>query len=286
MTWRLLLWVFVVFMPSLSWAETSLWRVSKGQQQLLIGGTVHLLSQSDYPLPDEFEQAIREIDTLVLETNMDAFATPQNQANLLHSLQYQDGSTLKQHIKPKTYRALVRYCKLSHLDIATLQNMKPSLVVLTLTVAQLQRLQMADVGVDTLFHQKAKAQGKKITGLESAATQMTALDSLGTGQEDEVILSTIKELNTTKDYIDDLKQAWRKGNLATIEKIGLSAMQADSPELNRQLLTERNQQWLPKITAMLSSPERELILVGVLHLVGKDGLLALLQRQGYLVERY
>lgn len=281
-----MLGLVILLAPSLSWADTSLWRVSKGQQQLLIGGTVHLLGKSDHPLPDEFEQALREIDTLILETDMETFTKPESQTKLLKNLLYQDGTTLKQNIKPKTYHALARYCKSANLPIDAFQKMKPALVVLTLTVTQLQRLEMADAGVDTFFHRKAKAQGKRIVGLESAETQMTALESLGLGQEDQMILSAIKELKDTKNYINDLKQAWRKGDEASIEKIGLTAIQFDFPDLNRRLLTARNQQWLPKILAMLATPERELILVGVLHLVGKNGVLEQLKKQGYVVERY
>lgn len=67
-----------LLLPQLAYAETSLWRVSKGNNQIYIGGTVHLLGKSDYPLPDEFEQAFREIDLLVLEADLDAFQNLKN----------------------------------------------------------------------------------------------------------------------------------------------------------------------------------------------------------------
>ena len=40
-----------------AFADSPVWRVTKGDHVLFIGGTVHLLTQADYPLPDAFEQA-------------------------------------------------------------------------------------------------------------------------------------------------------------------------------------------------------------------------------------
>lgn len=51
--------------PLCTFAETSLWRVSKGESELFIGGTIHLLGASDYPLPKEFEAAYKKADMLV-----------------------------------------------------------------------------------------------------------------------------------------------------------------------------------------------------------------------------
>ena len=275
-----------LLLPCLACAETSLWRVSKGKNQLYIGGTVHLLGKSDYPLPDEYEQAFREIDLLVLEADLDALSRPKAQAQLVQSLMYTDGTTLKSAIKPKTYRALAHYCKSAGLSIKSMQAMKPSMVVLTLTMAELKRLGLAGAGVDHKFLDKAKTAGKKITGLESAETQINALGKMGKGHEDELILSTIKEIKQTPKFMDEMKTAWRFGNLVDLEKVGIKTIRAEFPELNQRLLTNRNTAWLPKIKAMLATPGRELILVGVLHLAGNDGVLAQLKKQGYFVEQY
>lgn len=275
-----------LFLPCFSYAETSLWRVSKGKNQLYIGGTMHLLSKSDYPLPDEFEQAFREIDLLVLEADLDALSKPKAQAQLAQSLMYTDGTTLKSKIKNKTFNALARYCKTADLSMAVMQKMKPSMVVLTLTMAELKRLGLAGTGVDQFFLEKAQKADKKITGLESAETQINALENMANGRENELILSIIKELKQTPEFMDDMKKAWRTGNLIDLEKIGIKTMQTEFPELNKNLLTSRNNAWLPKIKAMLATPEKELILVGALHLAGEQGVLAQLTKQGYVVEQY
>ncbi|MEQ1738900.1 MAG: TraB/GumN family protein [Methyloglobulus sp.] len=275
-----------LLLPYLTYAETSLWRVSKGNNQIYIGGTVHLLGKSDYPLPDEFEQAFREIDLLVLEADLDALSKPKAQAQIVRSLMYSNDTTLKDQIKPKTFKALERYCKANNLTITAMQKMKPAMVVLTLTMAELKRLGLADAGVDQFFLEKAKSKGKKITGLEIAEAQINMLENMGKGHENELILSTIKELKKTPEFMDEMKKAWRTGNLADLEKVGIKTMRAEFPELNKSLLTNRNNAWLPKIKAMLGTPERELILVGALHLAGEEGVLVQLKKQGFVVEQY
>jgi uncharacterized protein len=275
-----------LLLPCLACAETSLWRVSKGKNQLYIGGTVHLLSKSDYPFPDEFEQAFREIDLLVLEADLDALSKPKAQAQLVQSLMYTGETSLKNKVKNETFNALTRYCKTAGLSIAVMQKMKPSMVVLTLTMTELKRLGLAGAGVDQFFLEKAKKSGKKTTGLESAETQINALENMAKGRENELILSTIKELKQTPEFMDDMKTAWRTGNLVDLENVGIKTMRTEFPELNKNLLTSRNNAWLPKIKVMLTTPEKELILVGALHLAGEDGVLAQLKKQGYVVEQY
>ena len=53
------------------------------------------------------------------------------------------------------------------------------------------------------------------------------------------------------------------------------------PEVYDDLLVNRNKNWLPKIEAMMATNEIELILVGTLHMPGKEGVLALLEEKGY-----
>ena len=43
----------------------------------------------------------------------------------------------------------------------------------------------------------------------------------------------------------------------------------------------RNRQWLPKIEALLKEDRDYLVVVGALHFVGRDGLLALLKQDGH-----
>ena len=52
-------------------AATSIWKVSSGENVLYVGGTLHVLRQSDYPLPVEFDRAYNNADRLYFETDLE-----------------------------------------------------------------------------------------------------------------------------------------------------------------------------------------------------------------------
>ncbi|MFT7259602.1 MAG: hypothetical protein ACI9MS_001464, partial [Glaciecola sp.] len=51
------------------------------------------------------------------------------------------------------------------------------------------------------------------------------------------------------------------------------------------LIIQRNNNWMPKIMAMLKDKPTELVLVGAAHLAGKDSLFAKLEAKGYKIEK-
>jgi uncharacterized protein YbaP (TraB family) len=78
--------------------------------------------------------------------------------------------------------------------------------------------------------------------------------------------------------------AWQNGDTGELERLMHQDAQ-ESPELFRQLTTERNRRWLPKITALLEDSHDHLVIVGAMHLIGDDGIVQLLRRQGHVVEQ-
>lgn len=275
-----------LLLPNLADAETSLWKISKAQHHVLLGGTMHLLSPSDYPLPDEFEQAFRESAVLVLETDLAALSRPETKEIIRKRLIFDGDASLKDVLTPSTYKALLRFCRSRGLSIGMINTMKPALVVLTLTMNEMSRLEQNGAGVEQHFLNRSQAAGKRVEGLESAETQIDALASMDKSGEDKLVVSALEDLSKTPAYLDDLKKAWRFGRLAELEKMRAEHLEKDFPEFNRRLLSDRNDAWLPKIEAILASPGTEFILVGALHLAGTDGLLAKLKARGYEVEYY
>ncbi len=269
-----------------TFADTSLWRVSKAGSELFLGGTIHMLSASDYPLPKEFEQAYSQAEMVVFETDLNAMAKMEIQQLLLQRVMYQKGKTLKDDLQPETYRALVEYSSAKGLQIEVLNQFKPPMVMLTLLMSELQRLGMSDSGVDSYFNQKANADGKKTGQLESVQVQLEVIANMGKGYEDEMILSTIEDMKELPLTMEAMKKAWRKGDIKQLEKIEIYPMKADFPHLYQLLLVNRNNAWIAKIEALLATPPIELVLVGALHLAADEGIIAMLRSRGYKVELF
>jgi uncharacterized protein len=271
--------------PMLTFAESSVWKVSHEATELYLGGTIHVLGVEDYPLPQEFEQAYQKAEVIVLETDLLAMGQAEAQLQLLQKLRYPAGQSLRDDINDATYQQLVDYVATTALQLSLLETMRPPLVMITLTMAELQRLGIGDAGVDIFYNNRALQEGKPLKGLESVALQIEIIESMGKGHENEMILSTITELKDMAALMQTMKTAWRTGDLSQLEVIGIKPMRIDFPALYQSLLVERNNSWLPKIEAMLKTPETEFVLVGALHLVAEEGIVQQLRDRGYQVEK-
>ncbi len=280
------LWVLSLFFSDFAAAETSLWKISQGKNHVFIGGTIHVMSPSDYPLPEEFEKAYQQSQKLVFETDISKLSAPAFQQQLMQAVSYTDGQTLKSVLKPETYTKLESYSRSIQFPIERLQNFKPTMVVMTLTMLELQRLGLAGEGVDAFFNSRAIKDLKILDGLESTEAHLSFIANMGLGQEDALILNALQEMKTLPKMLQDMKEAWRAGDSVGLDLIAFVPMKKAFPALYDQLLVKRNQAWQPQIEAMFLTPEVEMVLVGAGHLVGNDGLIKAFKQRGYKVEQF
>ena len=80
-----------------------------------------------------------------------------------------------------------------------------------------------------------------------------------------------------------MTRAWRSGDTDWLDANLARDMRRDFPGIYRTLLVDRNNAWMPQLEAMASTAEIEFVLVGALHLVGREGLLAQLEARAYRV---
>lgn len=280
-------YLLIVFLFSSNcFSETSLWEVSKNGNTVYLGGTIHVLNKKDYPLPLEFSSAFKKSDILVFETDIDKTQTPEFSKKVNEMFTYPAGESLKQAINATTFLKLEKHLSKRDISIDMLLSYKPSMVVIFLTMIELKKLGMVDIGVDQYFHNKAKKIGKSINYFETVDEQLDFLHALGSGNANDVIISTINDMTKMKEMMLVIKSAWLTGNESKMEKVTLTEMMRDYPDLYQTLLVKRNNNWMPHIETMLANPKIEMILVGALHLVGKDGLLQKLRQKGYDVKKF
>lgn len=261
------------------------WKVSQGQNTLYLGGTIHLLAPSDYPLPTVFDQAYQSADVLVFEVDTGAMKTQDFQRLMLQRSTYRNGESLETTLAPATYKALKDFLHAQGGDVTTVQQFKPGMLSILLTLDALQRLGQAGQGVDEYFDHKAQADKKQRLFLETLEQQLSFLADMGQGREDSLILHTLDEIQELPDMIAKLKAAWRTGDNRALADVALTPWKSAFPEIYQTLLVERNQQWLPRLESMLTTAETEYVLVGALHLVGSDGVLEMLKAKGYQIEK-
>ena len=77
---------------------------------------------------------------------------------------------------------------------------------------------------------------------------------------------------------------WISGDVAGLRRDAIDPVARASPRLYDRLISRRNHRWARILGARLASPGAIVVVVGVGHLVGPEGLPALLRAQGFQVE--
>jgi len=266
-------------------ADSSVWSVTSGNNTVYLGGTMHLLRPSDYPLPEEYEQAYQASSEIYFETDISAMNDLSVQAQMLQQLTYSDGRTLESVLNEEAYSALSEHVASIGMPMEMLQTFKPGLLVSTLQIFEFQRLGFTPQGVDTYFNTRAISDAKTLGQLETVQEQIGFLAAMGEGNESEFILLSLSDLDETEEVMETMIQAWRSGDNAKLSEMFVIDMKAEAPELYDALLVQRNLNWLPLIDQMLTDEDTEFVLVGAAHLVGEDGLLNLLSARGYQIKQ-
>jgi uncharacterized protein YbaP (TraB family) len=261
-----------------------LWKVEapSGATAYLLG-SLHVLAADSYPLPAAIDKAFGESKTLVEEVDLDEMSDPMAMMGALAKAMLTDGKTLDQIIAPATYADVKKRAESTGLPMLALDRMKPWLVAVTLMAPTLQAAGFRpEFGVDRHFFDRAKEKGLKRQALETIAYQLDRFDSMPMPVQEALLKATIDDLDTQVLGVQDMVRAWSSGDVAAVEKLTLTSFK-ESPELYRSLLIERNQNWVPHVEKCLADKADCFVVVGAAHLVGRDGLPALLARKGLKV---
>ena len=265
-------------------AASPVWRVSNGQNHIYLGGTLHYLKHTDYPLPSVFYHAYFNSDRLVLEVDTRRFKAPEYREQFRRQSLYAGNRTIASVLRPQTLNALTRFIESRQLSAPGLLRYKPGILSLQLMDNELKRLNLSAPGVDDFFREKARKDNKAIDFLEALEVQVELFTEMGRDQEDPFIQNTLSELREYSGFTEAMRKLWRNADQDRMRRYVLDNMQQRFPRLYIASLVKRNRNWLPRIEQMLKTPEVEFTLVGVLHMIGDQGLLNQLKAKGYSIE--
>jgi uncharacterized protein YbaP (TraB family) len=130
--------------------------------------------------------------------------------------------------------------------------------------------------MDVALTERARARGIAIEALESWQQQAAALQ---TGVTVADLSAAIRARNTITCELARLRSVYLAGDLGALTRMLVI------PGRTGALLDERNRRWLPRIERYLAD-RGAFVAVGLGHLLGDGGLLATLERAGYLVEQH
>jgi uncharacterized protein YbaP (TraB family) len=268
-----------------AWSDGSahhiLWEIKGRHNTVFLLGSVHLLRPDDREIPAEASRAYEQSRTLVLELDLNAIDPTAMAAEGATLGVLPEGQTLASALGPDLYSKFKAAADSSGLPSEIVDRFRPWFAAMTLEQMQLAKAGFdAESGVDVRFAQRAQADGKPVIGLETLDQQLHIFADMSADQQRDYLRSTLEDMDTGIKQVDEVIAAWQQGDSAKLEQL-LKEASHDSPELFRKLTIDRNRQWLPRIEQMLGDDKNYLVVVGAMHLIGHDGVIDLLQHDGY-----
>ena len=261
-----------------------LWKVQSSQNTIYLAGSIHVLQKHHYPLHQAFDDAFNQSARVMFEVDPDGQSSPLAQMNMLRKGLYLNGDSLPKVLSPGSYATAKANLTELGMHIEDFDRMKPWMAATAVMALELQKLGFESAyGVDRHFFEKAQAAGKDIQGLETVEFQLDLFDKLPLLIQEQFLLQTLEDLKTLDTQVSEMVKAWEHGNAQYLETL-LVGM-GEYPELNQALVINRNNDWLPYIEQALQEKEPVFIVIGALHLLGKEGLVAALQKKGYIVQQ-
>ncbi len=262
-----------------------LWQVEGTHNRIYLLGSVHMLRESDFPLPPAIEAAYQDAEVLVMELDMDDLNPFQIQGLFFKHGTLEAGRTLADVLGEDNYAKARADAAILDLDLAMLDRVKPWRAALTVVQLQLARLGFdPQLGLEGHFTRRAAEDAKPIEGLESAEFQVALFDGMSLDRQIELLMKSLDDAATVESDIDELIDAWRAGRVDRLAAMQDEAF-AEFPALYETLIRRRNAAWTDALEALLEEREDYLVLVGALHLVGSDGVPASLRSRGFMVQR-
>ena len=262
-----------------------LWKVQSGANVMYLAGSVHALTADAYPLNPVYQRAFEASGALVEEIDLAEADPLSGGLGLLAKGIYQDGRTFSTVVSRQTSALVAEKLKNTPLALDLIQPMKPWMVMLMLEALGAQTAGLdPELGLDKHFYNLAINGGKQVIGLETAESQVDRFDKMPEAMQEQMLRSELAEMETEKSSLRTLLTAWQTGDAAAIEKMLLASF-TENPAAYNSLITERNRNWMPQLETCLKQSSPCFVIVGAAHIVGPQGLLAMLQQRGYRIEQ-
>lgn len=280
----------LVFGQTVPTEKHFLWKAWDKDSEIWLLGSIHMAPKGLYPLPKVMEEAFLATSEVAVELNISADSTMMQvaQSMMLHGV-YPKGDGLAQHVSKKTIARLDSFFVAKGIPFESMQTLKPWLLALrigTLVIGDAGA--EAEQGIDLHFIDQAGTAKKNIVALETAGQQMELFQSLPDSLQETMLDWTLDEAQNMTSLLDSMFSIWKRGDIDAMEKFVLQDQEKD-PRFKaffQRLYTDRNRGMAAKAEGFLKTNRKVLVVVGRAHLVGAEGVPAILRKKGFQVEQW
>lgn len=270
--------------------KACIWKVQKGDATVYLAGSVHLLRESDHPLPAAYDNVYDLSDRVYFEVDMSDMQGAQMKIMQLSMLP--EGESIEDKVSEETYGKLQTYLETladAGPQFAMMKpmfdRMKPGMMAMTISSIEAVKIgALPNFGVEMIYDAKAREDEKPVKGLETVEFQIGLFDQLDADEQDEMLAMTIDQAKETPEMLDKMIEVWRSGDAKALDEM-LNKYFEEDAKLTELLLYKRNANWIPSIEEELNGKGTALFIVGAGHLVGKKSVIEMLEDKGYKAEQ-
>ena len=280
---RFLLVLWLVLSNTLALAageRLPLWEASNARGTVYLFGSIHVCNASCFPLPEAALKRLEASQILVVELDPQR---PEAQTKLMAAAMLPAGQSLSSRLSAADWRALQSAAAGLGLPAEALDTMRPWMAGMLLSLLGAQQAGYdASQGIDLALMQRARAQGLGLEELETIDLQIAALSAGSEREQQEALRLTISQLQTERieSYLEAMIRAWQAGNAGALSRLMREDMPSGS-SLSRALIEDRNASMAATIAQRMQDGRTRFVVVGAAHLIGAEGIPALLGKRGY-----
>jgi hypothetical protein len=264
-------------------AEAPVWVVKDKDSEVVLFGSIHVLPPGLDWAPPMLDRALRTADDIWFELPVD----PKSEAETAQlatqvGVLPPDGSLFKL-LTPQDSALMSKVAAALDVSPALLDRLQPWLAEIALAGGAYRKIGAdAENGVEKTLSALAtpKAQRK---AFETPAEQVALLSGGPVEEQIASLHETLRELDQQPDEFATLVRAWLNGDVAALDHEALAPIRESSPALFKRLVLERNARWTQVLDTRLKGHGRTVVVVGIGHLIGPDGVPARLRALGYSV---
>jgi len=272
-----------------------LWKIHRdGAEPSYLFGTMHLSDERIVKLPKRAEEAFDAADTVIIETTdvLDQSIVMREFASRADLMMFPAGESLTDHLTDAQQEELSSWLEERGVPFQSIIKMKPWMILSMASQPSCEVSRQAKGAkiLDIVLAERAKAADKYIAGLESLAEQFEALNAFSTDVQLRALLSTAALGDKMDDIMETLTSLYVAGETGMFTPAVLQLVPHDPVELDdytqfeERVVIMRNHVMAERAEDYLNEG-RAFIAVGALHLPGPEGLIELLRKAGWTVDR-
>jgi uncharacterized protein YbaP (TraB family) len=279
---------FIGLFATAAEAAPAMWRVTGGASEVYLFGTLHALRPGVQWRTPAYDAAYAKARTVWFEADLGA-ADPATVGLIVNRY----GVDPERGLSEKLAAADLTALQGETADMDRIEHLRPWAAALMLSMQPvLAKGARVEAGADLSVTRQARAGGKAVRTFETLEDQARMFASLPERAEVQYLADVIHERRAPPQRVSlnpaaaSLEHEWLDGDLARLGPGLAGELAHDNPSLYEVLLKRRNLAWADKLAGeMAQAPGVQLVNVGALHMVGPDGLPALLAARGFKVER-